>query len=190
MKNIFVAFFAFVSFGGACQGNKNEKNENSMIQQGTDIYSFRVKSLDGGVIDFATFKGKKILIVNTASECGFTPQYEKLEELYKTYSSKLVIVGFPSNDFFGQEPGNSEKIRNFCTNKYHITFPMAEKVKVKGSDMAPIYQWLTQKKYNGVMDENISWNFNKFLIDENGHLIEKFNSRVSPMSDEIIEKIK
>ncbi len=154
------------------------------------IYKFKVEGLEGGSIDFSTFKGKKILVVNTASKCGFTPQYAQLEDLYKKYNGKLVIVGFPSNNFGGQEPGNNEEIKSFCTKNYGVTFPMAAKVSVKGDDIAPIYKWLTEKSENGVMDADIKWNFTKFLLDENGVLIAKFDSKVTPLSDEITGYLK
>jgi glutathione peroxidase len=154
------------------------------------IYKFKVTALDGGSIDFSTFKGKKILVVNTASKCGFTPQYAQLEDLYKKYNDKLVIVGFPANNFGSQEPGSNEDIKTFCTKNYGVTFPMAAKVSVKGDDIAPIYKWLTEKSENGVMDAEIKWNFTKFLLDENGVLIAKFDSKVTPLSDEIVGYLK
>ncbi len=153
------------------------------------IYNFKVAGLNGGTIDFADFKGKKILIVNTASKCGFTPQYEDLEALYKKYEGKLVIIGFPANNFFSQEPGSNETIEAFCKKNYGVTFPMAAKISVKGKDMAAIYKWLCNKSENGVMDAKVSWNFNKFLLDENGKLIGHFKSKVKPMSEEIISKL-
>ncbi len=155
-----------------------------------NIYQFKVPSLDGGTIDFSKFKGKKILVVNTASKCGFTPQYEGLEKLYTEYKDKLVIVGFPANNFGGQEPGTNEEIKTFCTGTYNVTFPMASKVSVKDEDVAPIYQWLTQKAKNGVLDANISWNFNKFLLDENGNLLQHFSSKVEPESEAIVKYLK
>lgn len=153
------------------------------------IHSFSVKELDGGTIKFSDFKGKKILVVNTASECGYTPQYKDLETLYEKYKNKLVIVGFPANNFGGQEPGTNADIKSFCQKNYGVTFPMAEKISVKGEDAAPIYQWLTHKDQNGVLDAEIKWNFNKFLLDENGHIIAKFDSKVTPMSEEITGKL-
>lgn len=153
------------------------------------IYHFKVASLDGGQIDFSKFKGKKILIVNTASKCGNTPQYEQLEELYKKYQGKLVIVGFPANNFGAQEPGTNEQIKEFCTKNYGVTFPMAAKVSVKGDDIAPIFNWLTHKSKNGVMDADIEWNFTKFLINEKGELEAKFFNKVNPMSEEITSHI-
>lgn len=155
-----------------------------------NIYQFKVPSLDGGTIDFSKFKGKKILVVNTASKCGYTPQYAELEKLYTTYSDRLVIVGFPANNFGAQEPGTNDEIKTFCTKNYGVTFPMAAKVSVKGDDIAPIYQWLTQKSKNGVLDAEIKWNFTKFLLDEHGVLLAKFDSKVTPLSEEIISYLK
>src|SRR5690606_795482 len=131
-------------------------------------------ALEGGEIDFSDFEGKKILIVNTASKCGNTPQYEGLEALYKKYKDRLVIVGFPANDFMGQEPGTNEEIAAFCKKNYGVSFPMAAKISVKGKDMAPIYQWLTDEKYNGVESSTVKWNFQKYLLDENGKLVAVF----------------
>lgn len=153
------------------------------------IYDFKVASLNGGTINFADFKGKKILIVNTASKCGFTSQYEDLEALYKKYEGRLVIVGFPANNFFSQEPGSNETIEAFCKKNYGVTFPMAAKISVKGKDIAPIYKWLCNKSENGVMDTKVSWNFNKFLLDEQGKLIGHFKSKVKPMDEEIVSKL-
>ena len=157
--------------------------------QTRSIYDFKVESLNGDTIDFAAFKGKKILIVNTASKCGFTPQYEGLQELYDKYKDHLVIVGFPANNFFSQEPGSNETIEEFCKKNYGVSFPMAAKISVKGKDMAPIYQWLCNKSENGVMDSKVTWNFNKFLLDENGKLVAHFKSTVKPMSTEITGKL-
>ncbi|MEO5891222.1 MAG: glutathione peroxidase [Ferruginibacter sp.] len=153
------------------------------------IYDFKVEALDGSTIDFSSFKGKKILIVNTASKCGFTPQYEGLEALSKKYKDRLVIVGFPANNFNSQEPGTNTDIKEFCKKNYGVTFPMAAKVSVKGSDIAPLYKWLCTKAENGVLDAEITWNFNKFLLDENGKIITKFDSKVTPMSDELTSKL-
>lgn len=154
------------------------------------IYDFKVQGLTGGTIDFAQYKGKKILIVNTASECGYTPQYEGLEKLYEKYKDKLVIVGFPANDFGQQEPGSNEEIAGFCKKNYGVTFPMAAKITVKGDGMAPIYHWLTEKAYNNYDNSTVKWNFQKYLINEKGELVGIFYSRVKPMSDELIEAIE
>ena len=167
--------------------NKNTANKNEQVINITakSIYDFKVEGLEGGTIDFSTFKGKKILIVNTASKCGLTPQYEGLQKLYDTYKEKLVIVGFPANNFGGQEPGTNTEIKEFCKQNYGVSFPMAAKVSVKGEDIAPIYKWLCSKAENGVLDAEIKWNFGKFLLDENGNLINYFGSKVTPMSEEI-----
>ena len=154
------------------------------------IYDFKVTALDGGTIDFSAFKGRKILIVNTASKCGFTPQYEALEALSEKYKDKLVVVGFPANNFLFQEPGTNDKIASFCKKNYGVTFPMAAKISVKGAKMAPIYRWLTEKKYNEFEDSRVKWNFQKYLIDETGHLIEIFPPTTPPDSPEIIAALK
>jgi len=174
------------------QANNNTastESETSTKIAAKSIYDFKVEGLEGGTIDFAKFKGKKILIVNTASKCGYTPQYEGLQKLYDTYKEKLVIVGFPANNFGGQEPGTNTEIGEFCKKNYGVTFPMAAKVSVKGDDMAPIFKWLTSKSENGVADAEIKWNFGKFLLDEKGNLIQYFPSKVEPMSEEITSKL-
>lgn len=163
---------------------------SSKAQTPKSIHSFKVEALDGKTIDFSKFKGKKILIVNTASECGFTPQYEDLEKLYETYKDKLVIVGFPANNFGGQEPGTNEEIGAFCKKNYGVTFPMAAKVSVKGKDIAPIFKFLTDKKLNGVKNTIILWNFTKFLLNEKGELVDTFISTTKPNSDSITKYLK
>lgn len=163
---------------------------SSKAQIPKSIHTFKVQSLDGKTIDFSKFKGKKILIVNTASECGFTPQYEDLEKLYETYKDKLVIVGFPANNFGGQEPGTNEQIGAFCKKNYGVTFPMAAKVSVKGKDIAPIFKFLTDKKLNGVKNTTILWNFTKFLLNEKGELIDTFISTTKPTSDSVTKYLK
>ena len=159
------------------------------VSSAKSIYDFKVEGLEGSTIDFSTFKGKKILIVNTASKCGYTKQYEGLQKLYDTYKDKLVIVGFPANNFGGQEPGTNTDIQEFCKKNYGVTFPMAAKVSVKGDDMAPIFKWLTSGAENGVMDAEIKWNFGKFLLDEKGNLMQYFPSKVDPMNEEITSKL-
>jgi glutathione peroxidase len=154
------------------------------------IYDFKVTALDGTTIDFSQFKGKKILIVNTASKCGFTPQYAALEKLYEKYKDKLVIIGFPANNFFRQEPGDNEKIATFCQKNYGVTFPMAAKISVKGKSMAPVYHWLTEKRYNAYQDSKVKWNFQKYLINEKGELIHIFYSATTPDSHEVIAAIE
>jgi glutathione peroxidase len=154
------------------------------------VHQFKVKGIDGKTIDFATFKGKKVLIVNTASECGYTPQYEGLQKLYLQQKGNLVIVGFPCNQFGGQESGTEATIQSFCKSRYGVTFPLTAKVDVKGENITPIYKWLCSKNENGVLDATIKWNFNKFLLDENGKLLAYFPSSVAPDSDEILKLLK
>ncbi len=162
----------------------------SFIAPTKNIYNFKIKSLDGGVIDFSKFKGKKILVVNTASMCGFTPQYKGLEKLYEQYKDKLVIVGFPSDNFGGQEYQQDTAIKSFCEKNFGVTFPLTTRVDVKGSNITPVYQYLCNKSENGVLDATISWNFNKFIIDENGNLIAHFDSKVTPESPELLKYIQ
>jgi glutathione peroxidase len=154
--------------------------------QSSGFYDFKVKTLEGGEFDFSSLKGKKVMIVNTASKCGNTPQYKELEELYEQYQGDLVIIGFPANNFANQEPGSAAEIREFCTQNYGVTFPMMEKISVKGKDMHPLYQWLTSEEKNGVKDSNVTWNFQKYLIDENGNLVDVVNPREKPKSEKIL----
>lgn len=154
-----------------------------------NIYDAQVPALQSGTIDFSAFKGKKVLIVNTASECGYTPQYAQLEELYEENKDKLVIVGFPANNFGGQEPGSDEKIASFCKQNFGVTFPMASKVSVKGDDQDPLFAKLT-KEDNPDFTGDIKWNFEKFLFDENGHLIRRFRSATEPLSEEMLDAIE
>jgi len=154
------------------------------------IYEFKVEGLAGQPIDLADYKGKKILIVNTASKCGNTPQYENLEKLYKQNQSKLVIIGFPANNFLGQEPGSNAEIANFCTLNYGVTFPMAAKISVKGKDEHPLYSYLKAEAKKKGMDNPVTWNFGKFLINEQGELIATFGPKVLPDSKEVLAKIR
>ena len=154
------------------------------------FYDFKVKTLDGDEFSLASLKGKKVLVVNTASKCGLTPQYKQLQALYEKYGgSNFVIIGFPANNFLQQEPGSSSEIREFCTANYGVTFPMMEKISVKGDDIHPLYKWLTQKSLNGVMDAPVTWNFQKFMIDENGRLVGMVPPSESPDSEKIINWI-
>jgi glutathione peroxidase len=155
------------------------------------LYDFKAKTLDGTEYDFSKLKGKKVMIVNTASECGYTPQYAGLQELYAKYDSlNFEIIGFPCNQFGGQEPGTATEIKTFCTKNYGVTFQMMEKVDVKGDHQCEIYKWLTHKTENGVEDSEVSWNFNKYLIDENGHYVKHLKSNVTPMDKEITDWIE
>jgi glutathione peroxidase len=170
---------------------------------GAGIYDFKVAGLDGKEIDFSVYKGKKIMIVNTASQCGNTPQYKELEALYEKYRDKLVIVGFPANNFGAQEPGTNTDIREFCTKNYGVTFPMAEKVSVKGDDIHPLFKWLIDQSkelaksvpndnsrdivWKRFLQDPVTWNFTKFLVDEKGNLIAVFHNKVSPMNAEVLK---
>lgn len=175
MKKLFTLALAVITMAFTTSGNKN-------------LHEFKAKTLEGKDFNFADLKGKKVLIVNTASECGYTPQYKDLEALYEKYKAKnFVIIGFPCNDFGGQEPGTSADIKSFCTKNFGVTFPMMEKVSIATS---PIYKWLTHKAENGVIDATVKWNFNKFLVDENGHLVKYLASGVKPMDAEITNWIE
>lgn len=172
---------------------------------GGSIYDFKVPGLDGE-IDFSKYKGKKILVVNTASQCGNTPQYKDLETLYEKYKDKLVIVGFPANNFGAQEPGSNAEIKEFCTKQYSVSFPMAEKISVKGDDIHPLYKWLVDQSkemaksvpgetskdlaWKRFLQDPVIWNFTKFLLDENGKLVAVFHHKVNPMSDEVLQYLK
>lgn len=153
------------------------------------IYDFKVPGLEGREIDFSKYKGKKILIVNTASKCGLTPQYKDLEELHRKYKDKLVIVGFPANNFAGQEPGSNSEISEFCKRNYGVTFTMAEKVSVKGEDIHPLFKYLTGEAARLGVEDPIKWNFTKFLLDEKGKLIAVVPSKTSPLSAELTSKL-
>ncbi len=158
--------------------------------QSTGFYDHNVTDIHGNVFSLDQLSGKKIMVVNTASRCGLTPQYEALETLYQTYGGEdFVIIGFPANNFMNQEPGSDEEILEFCQENYGVSFPMMSKISVKGNDMASIYQWLTQEELNGVMDSEVSWNFQKYLIDSNGNLVEMIPPRESPLSDRIVQWI-
>ncbi|MEM9052461.1 MAG: glutathione peroxidase [Bacteroidota bacterium] len=154
-----------------------------------NIYDFSVPALEDGTINFEDYKDKKILIVNTASECGYTPQYKQLEELYKEMGDKVVVIGFPANNFGGQEPGSNEQIAAFCEKNYGVTFPMAAKVSVKGENQHELFAWLTSAE-NPDFKGDINWNFEKFLIDENGELIHRFRSGASPMDEAILSALE
>jgi glutathione peroxidase len=150
------------------------------------FYDFTVEDIDGNAFKLSELKGKKVLVVNTASKCGNTPQYAQLEQLYKTYGNEnFVIIGFPANNFGNQEPGSNEEIAEFCEKNYGVTFPMMSKISVKGDDIHPLYQWLTQKSKNGKLDSEVTWNFQKYLIDENGQLIDMVEPRTKPDTEKI-----
>lgn len=157
------------------------------IMSQDNFYDFKVKSITGAEFDLASLKGKKVMVVNTASKCGNTPQYEGLQDLYEKYGKDdFVIIGFPANNFLSQEPGSNEEIAEFCTKNYGVTFPMMAKISVKGDDMHPLYRWLTTADLNGYEDSKVEWNFQKYLIDENGKLVGIVKPKVKPDSEEII----
>lgn len=153
------------------------------------IHDFQITGLKGGTINFADFKGKKILLVNVASECGLTPQYEQLQEMYAQFKDKIVVVGCPANNFGAQEPGSDEQIASFCTLNFAVEFPMTTKISVKGDDMHALYQFVTQKEQNGVLDSEVTWNFQKYVFDENGYLLKMVAPRVLPAADEVLEAL-
>ncbi len=157
----------------------------------SSIYDFKVRDIEGHEFDMSGLRGKKVLVVNTASKCGLTPQYEALQALYEKYGGEhFTIIGFPANNFLGQEPGSNEEIIEFCQKNYGVTFPMMSKISVKGDDMAPVYQWLTQKKKNGVMDSEVAWNFQKYMIDEKGHLVDFASPKTKPDDPKIVNWIR
>jgi glutathione peroxidase len=196
MKNSWIFVFSLILI--SCQNQAQQKQnqlvatpiENQKVMIET-IYQFKVTDLEGNVFDFAQLKGKKIMVVNTASKCGLTPQYKDLEAVYKKYQDKnLVIVGFPANNFGSQEPGTNQEISSFCQRNYGVTFPMMAKVSVVGNDMCEVYQFLTQKSRNGLEDSDVAWNFQKYLINENGQLEKVIAPQVLPTDASIIDWIE
>jgi glutathione peroxidase len=195
MKKLVIFTFGLL-FLWSCQNNAQPNivaiNPNSNENMNTEtqvetIYQFKVKDLYGKEFDFTSLKGKKILIVNTASECGLTPQYKDLEAIYEKYKNKnFIIIGFPANNFGSQEPGSNEQIAKFCQLNYGVTFPMMSKISVKGNDKHPVYQFLTQKSKNGLQDSEVEWNFQKYLINEEGELVKVLSPRVLPTDAAIV----
>jgi glutathione peroxidase len=174
MKKLIAIIFLTSSFFGG------------FTQSTPSLYDFTVKTIDGKEFSLKALKGKKIMIVNTASKCGLTPQYEQLQSLFEEYGGdKFVIIGFPANNFLSQEPGTNEEIKEFCDSKYGVAFPMMEKISVKGDDIHPLYKWLTNKSLNGVQDSDVKWNFQKYLIDENGTLVSVIPPKESPLSEQV-----
>ncbi len=178
MKKLFLSIFMLTIIAGA------------MAQQKT-LYDFKATTLDGQPFDLSSLKGKKVLVVNTASKCGLTPQYALLQKLYNSYKDQnFVIIGFPANNFMSQEPGSNSEIKEFCTKNYGVTFPMMSKISVKGNDIDPLYQWLTSKSLNGVVDAEVQWNFQKFMIDEQGQMVGFVSPKEKPDSEKIISWIE
>jgi glutathione peroxidase len=192
-KILFIACSAifFLSAEAEAQTSKNKLSKSDKAMAKETIYQFKVEDLSGDTFDFASLKGKKILIVNTASKCGLTPQYKDLEAVYKEYKDKgFVIVGFPANNFASQEPGTNKEIETFCQQNYGVTFPMMNKVSVKGDDMCDVYKFLTQKSKNGLQDSEVEWNFQKYLINEKGELVKVIKPRTLVTEPEVINWIK
>lgn len=192
MKYLFIASAVLAL---SCTNKKQTTENPKMVmeqQKSIDpIYQFKVKDITGGEFNLVDLKGKKVLIVNTASKCGLTPQFEELEKLYQKYKDQnFVIIGFPTNDFMSQDPGTNEEIAEFCKMNYGVTFPMMSKIQVKGDTMEPLYQYLTQKAKNGLGDFEVEWNFQKFLINEEGKLAKVINPKVSPTDSEITNWIE
>lgn len=184
--------FAFIASIWACKPMNNVGIQSNILAG--DISSFHdltAKDINGKEYKMSQLKGKKVMVVNVASHCGYTPQYKQLQQLYEMYKDKnFIILGFPCNQFMGQEPGSNTEIMEFCQKNYGVTFPMFEKVDVKGADQSPIYQWLTKKELNKVEDSEVSWNFNKYLIDENGNYVKHFKSGVEPLDEDIVNWIE
>lgn len=197
MKKI-LFFPALILLLACATANKESNTKQSEVTPKTvdempqpNIYNFKAIDIEGKEFDFSSLKGKKVMIVNTASECGFTPQYEQLEAIYKKYGgAKFEIIGFPANNFGGQEPGADSTIAAFCKKNYGVTFKMMSKISVVGNDQHEIYQWLTQKSKNGVEDAKVQWNFHKFLIDENGHYVKSVGTKTKPDDADIVKWIE
>ena len=192
-KVVFIAcsFVFLLSTQIQAQTSKEKLSKKDKTMAKETIYQFKVEDLSGDTFDFASLKGKKVMIVNTASKCGLTPQYKDLEAIYKEYKDKgFVIVGFPANNFASQEPGTNKEIETFCQQNYGVTFPMMDKVSVKGDDMCEVYKFLTQKSKNGLQDSEVEWNFQKYLINEKGELVKVIKPRTLPTDPEVINWIK
>jgi glutathione peroxidase len=189
-KLLFV--FAVIAF--ACTSSVQKQNPQNittleqLIMQ-KSIYDFKMKDINGNEVDFSQFKGKKLLLVNVASKCGYTPQYEDLQKLHEMHGDKVVIIGFPANNFGGQEPGTNEDIKQFCSENYGVTFTLMDKISVKGADKDPLYRWLSDKDLNGWNDKEPSWNFCKYFINDKGELVKFFPSSVKPTDEDILKLI-
>jgi glutathione peroxidase len=177
---VLVTTFSFLFFSSFINNNNSTKS----------VYDFTMKDIDGNAISLSKYKGKVLVFVNVASKCGYTPQYENIETFYELYKDKgVVVLGFPANNFFAQEPGTDEEIKTFCTSKYNVTFPMFSKISVKGDDMNPLYQFLTKKELNGVTDNSVKWNFHKIIVDKNGKVVTEFASKIKPSDETFLKTI-
>lgn len=198
MRTLFILSIAMATVFGQWTESTNVTIQESSLAFGTteptsmekSIYEFKMNDIDGKEVDFSTYKGKKLLLVNVASKCGYTPQYADLQELNEKYGDKVTILAFPANNFGGQEPGTSEDIKEFCSANYGVTFQLFEKISVKGADKHPLYRWLSDKNLNGWNNTEPSWNFCKYLINENGELVKFFPSSVKPLDNELVNLIK
>lgn len=195
MKNYLLILSTLVLFSCQRTLERPETVQAGFMVQNTGImkssfYNFKMKDLDGKEVDFSQFKGKKVLIVNVASKCGFTPQYEALQKLHEKHGDKITVLGFPANNFGGQEPGSNEEIKEFCTANFGVTFPVFEKISVKGFDKHPLYRWLSDKELNGWNNQEPSWNFCKYYINEKGELMKFFPSSVAPLDEEILSLVE
>ncbi|TXK75358.1 glutathione peroxidase [Mesonia sp. HuA40] len=189
MKNFIYACLALFTLTACGQQKKQYKDLKNMEKQ--SIYSYSVDDIYGETFNLSELKGKKVMLVNTASKCGYTPQYKDLQALYERFKDdNFVIIGFPANNFANQEPGSEEQIAQFCEANYGVTFPMMSKISVKGSDIHPVYKFLTQKELNGVMDSEVKWNFQKYLIDEEGYLVKMLPSSTLPTDESVVNWIE
>ena len=187
MKTIAIIILSLM----ACNPKTTSKTTTNMKTERKSIYQFKVENINGDSFDFSSLKGKKVMIVNTASKCGLTPQYKELESLYKQYRDKnFVIIGFPANNFMGQEPGSDKEIASFCQLNYGVSFPMMSKISVKGKDMHPLYKYLTEEDLNGLKDNSVEWNFQKYLINEEGFLEMVIHPKTLPTDESIIQWIE
>jgi glutathione peroxidase len=190
-KTVPLLFFLFMMgcFGAGKRISKPEgivSTENVVMNAQKTLHDFTMTAIDGSSIDLAAYKGKKVMLVNVASRCGYTPQYADLQKLHDRHGDKIAILGFPANNFGSQEPGSNEDIASFCQKNYGVTFQMFEKISVKGNDQHPLYGWLSDKSLNGWNEQSPSWNFCKYIVDENGQLIKFYGSGVNPMDPEIL----
>jgi glutathione peroxidase len=192
MKKYFFSILVLVFAGVVVYSFSASKSKKpKTLSKVTNFHDLSIPTIDGkGTLKMSDYKGKYVLCVNVASECGYTPQYAELQKLSEKYADKLVVIGFPCNQFMGQEPGTAEDIQTFCKKNYGVTFPLSQKISVKGEEQHPIYQWLTMKSLNGVSDATIKWNFNKIMVDPNGNWLKHFGSGVNPLSEEITILIK
>lgn len=184
-----VSLMAYMMMVGSLTGSA--KDARSEAANAQSVHDFTMKNIDGVDVPLARYKGKVMLIVNVASKCGYTPQYEALQELYRRYKDKgLVVLGFPANNFGWQEPGTDAEIKTFCTTKYNVTFDMFSKISVKGSDQHPLYAYLTSEAANPTTAGGVKWNFTKYLVNKEGHVIAKFNSGTTPLSEEMVKAVE